>query len=156
MSDVEIRTAEPSHIDAIRDVYRRASLWNDGDRDVLLANPDALDFDPAPVTERRTRVAVDGDTVVGFATTRRERDVFELDDLFVDPDRMRRGVGLALVRDAVDAARRQGIASIEVTANPHALEFYTVAGFVPAGAAETRFGPAPRMRLDVGEWPSMP
>ena len=61
---------------------------------------------------------------------------------------MRRGIGLALVRDAVDGARREGFASIGVTANPHALAL-PVAGFVPAGATETRFGPAPRMRLDV-------
>jgi predicted N-acetyltransferase YhbS len=149
MSDVEIRSAGPADVDAIQRVYRRASLSNEGDRDALLAHPDALVFDPAPVAGGRTRVAVDDGDVVGFATTRREGDALELDDLFVDPDHMRRGIGLMLVRDAVDGARREGIASIGVTANPHALVFYAVAGFVPAGTAETRFGPAPRMRLDV-------
>jgi GNAT superfamily N-acetyltransferase len=149
VGDVEIRSAGPPDLDAIQGVYRRASLWNEGDRDVLLANPDALIFDPAPLTEGRTRVAVDDGVVVGFASTRREGDALELDDLFVDPDHMRRGIGLALVRDATAVARRHGIASIGVTANPHARDFYAVAGFVPAGTTETRFGPAPRRRLAV-------
>jgi predicted N-acetyltransferase YhbS len=149
MGDIVIRVAGPGDLDAIRDVYRRASLSNEGDRAALLAHPDALDFDPVAVRELRTRVAVDDGRVVGFATTRRDAGGLELDDLFVDPDWMRRGIGLGLVLDAADIARAQGVARITVTANPHALEFYGAAGFVPAGAAETRFGPAPRMHLDV-------
>jgi hypothetical protein len=41
------------------------------------------------------------------------------------------------------------VSRIEVTANPHAMAFYERAGFVPDGTAETRFGAAPRMRLDL-------
>ena len=37
-----------------------------------------------------------------------------------------------------------------MTANPHAMAFYRSVGFVDDGVAETRFGPAPRMRLSVG------
>ena len=37
-----------------------------------------------------------------------------------------------------------------MTANPHAMPFYRSVGFVDDGVAETRFGPAPRMRLSVG------
>src|SRR4029077_10925761 len=44
MTEGESRSAEPADVDAIRGVYRRASLWNEGDRDALLANPDALVF----------------------------------------------------------------------------------------------------------------
>jgi hypothetical protein len=29
------------------------------------------------------------------------------------------------------------------------MAFYTAVGFVPDGTAPTRFGPAPRLRLDV-------
>jgi GNAT superfamily N-acetyltransferase len=75
--------------------------------------------------------------------------VLELEDLFVDPDWMRRGIGLALVADAVATGRARGAARIEVTANPHALAFYGQAGFVPSGSIETRFGPAARMRLEI-------
>jgi hypothetical protein len=36
-----------------------------------------------------------------------------------------------------------------VTANPHALEFYRAVGFIDHGVAETEFGIAPRMALEI-------
>jgi ribosomal protein S18 acetylase RimI-like enzyme len=148
--ELEIRTALSTDVDPIRTVYRRASLWNEGDRDALLANPDALEFDPEPVAAGRTRVAVAGGQVVGFATTRASgADTLELDDLFVDPDRMRQGIATALIRDAEQAARAAGVACVEVVANGHALAFYRAVGFTVTGTVETRFGPGTRMRLDI-------
>jgi N-acetylglutamate synthase-like GNAT family acetyltransferase len=95
-------------------------------------------------------VSVDG-KVLGFATGRRlERGVVELEDLFVDPDWMRRGIGRTLVADQVALAERQGIARIEVTANPHADAFYRSVGFVDVGQVETQYGPAARMELTAG------
>ena len=144
-----IRVAGPADIAALRDVYRRSSLSNDGDRPNLLANPDSLDFDDSAVAEQRTRVAIDADQIVGFATTHAHADIVELDDLFVDPHWMRRGVGRSLVIDAAMVARSLGATRIEVTANPHASAFYSAAGFVSDGVSETRFGPGHRMHLDV-------
>ena len=146
----EIRVADAGDLDAVSDLYRRSSLSNDGDRENLLADPDLLVFDSTPIPERRTRVAVGDGQIVGFATTRVVDDILELDDLFVDPDWMRRGVGSALIVDVAAIARSRSIARIEVTANGHALAFYEAAGFVRDGTAETRFGTAPRMHLDAG------
>ena len=58
------------------------------------------------------------------------RGVFELEDLFVDPGWMRRGIATALVASIADAVRARGGERLEVTANEHALGFYTAAGFV--------------------------
>jgi ribosomal protein S18 acetylase RimI-like enzyme len=149
--ELEIRTAVPADLDPIGAVYRRASLSNEGDRDALLANPDALEFDPEPVAAGLTRVAVVGARVVGFVTARPgPADALELDDLFVDPDWMRRGIATALVRDVEQAARAAAVACVEVTANGHALAFYRAVGFTVTGTVETRFGPGTRMRLDTG------
>jgi GNAT superfamily N-acetyltransferase len=147
LADIHIRTAQSSDIESLQEIFRRASLGNAGDRAALLANPDALVLNAASVTEQRTRVAVVDGTAAGFATLLRVGDAFELEDLFVDPDFMRRGIALALMRDAAAIARAAGVSRIEVTANPHALAFYERAGFVNAGTTETRFGPAARMRL---------
>jgi GNAT superfamily N-acetyltransferase len=123
------------------DVFRRASLTNESDREWILANPDAFAVDEGPVREGKTRVAVVDGHVVGFATLVGR----ELEDLFVDPDWMRRGIATALVRDAVENG---GVERIEVTANGHALAFYERLGFVHDGPAETPGGPAFRMHLD--------
>jgi GNAT superfamily N-acetyltransferase len=90
------------------------------------------------------------DRVVGFATTTiAVAEDLELDDLFVDPEWMRRGIARALVADAAAIARGRQIRRIVVTANEHALGFYERQGFVTDGVVETRFGPVPRMHLEL-------
>jgi GNAT superfamily N-acetyltransferase len=144
-----IRRADLADLDAIREIFRAASLANDGDRAALLAHPEVLEFPADAVIEGRVRVAVDKDSaVIGFATISTRADAWELEDLFVAPAHMRHGVATALVRHLVAEA---DVARIEVTANPHALAFYRSVGFVDDGVAETRFGPAPRMRRSVDE-----
>ena len=140
-----IRRAEPADLDAIRAIFRAASLANEGDRAALLAHPEVLEFAGDAVAEGRVRVAVLG-AVVGFATYSPRAGAWELEDLFVDPAHMRRGVATALVRHLQNEA---DVAWIEVTANPHAMAFYRSVGFVDGGVAATRFGPAQRMRLSV-------
>jgi len=150
-----IRTANLADVPAIADIFRRASLSNEGDRDHLLAHPELLAFDDLPVRQGRTRIAVASDDdkrIVGFATTR-DLDVnaIEVDDLFTDPDWMRQGVGRLLIEDVAAAARARHIARVEVSANPHALRFYEATGFVEHGEVATLFGSAIRMHLDPGE-----
>jgi GNAT superfamily N-acetyltransferase len=145
-----IRDAVPADLGALRQVYRRASLSNDGDRMNLLANPDALEWGGLGADDRRTRVAAtDGGGIAGFVTSLPAGDALELDDLFVDPGWMRQGAARALVLDVVAHAQNQGIRRIEVTANQHALVFYGKAGFIADHEVQTRFGPGIRMHLDV-------
>jgi GNAT superfamily N-acetyltransferase len=146
-----VRKALLSDLAAVREIFRTASLGNTGDRDALLAHPEVLVFEDTAIVEGRTRVAVDDDgQVVGFATPRPlgER-VWELDDLFVAPRHMRRGFATKLIEDLVGGAAEQGVDHIQVTANPHAMQFYRSVGFVDEGVAETQFGPAPLLRLDI-------
>jgi ribosomal protein S18 acetylase RimI-like enzyme len=148
MGAVVIRTGELADHDDVRDLRRRSSLSNEGDRELILANPDTLEYAPTSLREGRTRVAVDGGRIVGFSTTAGD-DELELEALFVEPSAMRTGVGRALVDDLVANARARGIARINVTANGHALAFYEALGFVTDGLIATRFRDAPRMHLDV-------
>ena len=140
-----IRQAVPADMDVLRSLFRRSSLSNEGDRATLQANPDVLELSDVAIAEGRTRVATADGRIVGFVSTRASGDVVELDDLFVEPDWMRRGIGNQLVFDVVETARRRGASRLEVTANPHALAFYEFAAFVFDRDVQTRFGPAPRM-----------
>ena len=149
MAAVRVRQAEQADASALGELFRRSSLSNAGDRASLLAHPDALEFSYEAVKEHCVRVAVVDDRIVGFATVVATGRVGELEDLFVDPDWMRRGVGRALVVDAIDKARDQGLSRINVTANEHALVFYKNVGFVYDGTSRLRFGTGHRMHIDV-------
>ena len=147
MTDFSIRLGLPADLAEARSVYRRASLSNAGDRDNLLARPEYLILGPEGLAEGRTHVAVQNGSVVGFATWADVGGTLELEDLFVDPDWMRRGIATELVSSIAGTLRARGAERLEVTANPHAMEFYRAAGFADDGAAETAFGTAPRMVL---------
>jgi len=142
-----IRLGTPADLAAASSVYRRASLSNEGDRDNLLAHPEFLILGPEGLAEGRTHVAEQDGTVVGFATWAEADGTVDLEDLFVDPDYRRRGIASELVRRIAEVLRARGVQRLEVTANPHAMEFYRSAGFTDYGTADTDFGAAPRMVL---------
>jgi len=144
-----IRDAVLSDLPPVKDVFQRSSLSNIDDRANLVAHPGVLQFSGLSIRERRTRVAVAGDQIVGFSTTLDTESGIELDDLFVDPDWMGRGVGRQLVLDVMAIARTGTVDRVAVTANGHALQFYEKLGFVVDGEVESRFGWAIRMHRDT-------
>jgi GNAT superfamily N-acetyltransferase len=103
-----IRDSTPADLSALEEIFRRAALTNEGDREWISAHPEQFGIDEANVIGGRARVAVVEGRVVGFATLVGN----ELEDLFTDPEWMRRGIATALVRDAASNVDR-----IEVTAN---------------------------------------
>jgi GNAT superfamily N-acetyltransferase len=145
---VVIRLGTPADLAAATGVYGRASLSNAGDRDLLLAHPEYLVLRPEGLAEGRTYVAEADGVVVGFATWAEADGGIELEDLFVEPGYMRRGIAMALVRRVAEFLRARGVQRLEVTASPDALAFYRAAGFTDGGVAETEFGTAPRMVLE--------
>jgi GNAT superfamily N-acetyltransferase len=157
-----IRTAVAADLAALQRVYRAASLSNPGDAPLLLARPEFLIFTGEGVAAGRTLVAVagppDDGPVVGFATVTAGRDGdAELEDLFVDPDRRRRGIARQLVGQVTAAARADGHQRLWVTGNPHAMAFYLAVGFVEVGQVSTELGTGARMSLDPRQrWSSTP
>jgi GNAT superfamily N-acetyltransferase len=149
-----IRPAVDADRPRLAEVFREASLSNEGDRDVLLAHPEVLELEPSEHLEERTRVAVVDELVVGFVTVEDSGTSGEVVDLFVDPGWMGQGIGGDLLRHETAAARARGLARLEVTANHHAHSVYERAGFRAHGEEETRFGPAVRMHLDLSGGPS--
>jgi ribosomal protein S18 acetylase RimI-like enzyme len=151
MEVARIRDARPDEALALESLQRRASdVWEEY-REALAANPDAIAPPHQAIAEGRVRVAVDGSgRLVGFSVVLAiENGRCELDDLFVEPDRMRLGVGRMLVHDLATRAAAARASHLDVIANPNALDFYARLGFEVTGQASTRFGDAPRMTLDL-------
>lgn len=149
---VRIRDATPDEAGALQDLQRRSSLVWEEQRAQLLAHPDAISLPVSLIRDATVRVAYDVDRVLGFSVTRSHADKGgpdELDGLFVEPDRMRGGVGRALIADVVADAQQRGVTAIEVTANPRAVDFYRQVGFRDGEPVSTRFGPGLRMRREI-------
>ena len=68
MTLFRIRWSTPADLSALTDVFARASLSNEGDREALLVHPEALVLEGDGIAEGQTRVATNGDDIVGFAT----------------------------------------------------------------------------------------
>jgi predicted N-acetyltransferase YhbS len=147
---LKIRPALQSERRALERLQRRSSMAQPMYRAQLAAHPDAIELPAEQITAGLVRVAEQNGGVVGFAVLlERSGDACELDGLFVEPERMRGGIGRQLVQDAKRIARERGATRIDVVANPQAVAFYRAVGFIPAGEAQTRFGSAPRMSLRV-------
>jgi GNAT superfamily N-acetyltransferase len=147
---VLIRDAAPTEAPALEALQRRSSdVWEEY-REQLAAHPDAIELPQEFIGNGWVRVALgDDETPVGFSVLiPGDGRVHELDGLFVEPDHMGRGVGRALVEDAVARAAADHAERIEVTAGP-AQGFYETVGFRVVGPAQTRFGTAVRMRRAV-------
>jgi len=144
-----IRTAGPDDLDDLTAVFRSASLSNDGDRHNLLAHPEFLELGDEAILDGRVRLAAIDGITVGFATTIGAGPEVELEDLFVHPDWMRRGVATDLIADAVERSRTTGASRMAVTANPHAMDFYLSVGFRGSSPVETEFEPGTRLHLEL-------
>jgi GNAT superfamily N-acetyltransferase len=134
----------------LESLQRRSSdVWEQYRRQ-LAAHPEAIELSPSFIDSSWVRVAMAEDgTAIGFSVViPSERGTHELDGLFVEPDCMHGGVGRALVEDAVARASATGGTCLEVTAGP-AQGFYERVGFAVIGDAQTRFGPAVRMRYEL-------
>lgn len=147
---MRIRDASVGEAPVLEALQRRSSAVWDAYREALVAHPDAIELPESFIEHGWVRVAVAGDeTPLGFSVAIPTDDsVHELDGLFVEPEHMHRGIGRALVEDAAARAAGQGATCLEVTAGP-AAGFYEKLGFVVTGEAQTRFGPAVRMRRDL-------
>jgi GNAT superfamily N-acetyltransferase len=108
-----IRLGISADLAAASSVYRRASLSNAGDRDNLLVHPEYLTLGPEGLAEGRTHVAEEDGSVVGFATWAGTAGTIELEDLFVDPAYMRRGIATALVGRIAEILRARGTERLE-------------------------------------------
>ncbi len=157
---VRIRDAYEYERGPLEELQRRASdIWPQF-RAQLAAAPDAIELPARFIADGWVRVAAGtDDRPVGFSVTIRQKPppghsnpgtgrVDELDGLFVEPARMRRGVGTMLLVDACRRARAGGAVALEVMAGP-AQHFYEKLGFRVTAPVKSRFGPAVRMRVDL-------
>jgi GNAT superfamily N-acetyltransferase len=142
-----MRPAQPDDRTMLESLQWRASLSNAGDRDALLANPDAIALPIEQIAAGCVFVAERDGVVAGFAAVVPRPDGgSELDALFVEPHLWKQGIGRRLVDHMAAVARVRGASFLHVIGNPHAEGFYVSCGFRVTGTIETRFGVGLAMR----------
>lgn len=147
-----IRPARADDADILSELAMRSKAHWGYDQRFLEACRHELAIHPSTIENHRVMVAVRRDAVVGFSALAARTQTAELVDLFVEPREIGSGVGRALFRDALDAARKQGCQRLRVEADPHALSFYERLGArkigeVPSGSIENRM--LPLMEVDL-------
>jgi GNAT superfamily N-acetyltransferase len=144
---VSIRPARADDHTMLESLQRRASLSNAGDREALLANPDAIALPIEQIPEECVFVAEHDGVVAGFAAVVPRPDGgAELDALFVEPHLWKHGIGRRLVDHVAEVAHVRAASFLHVIGNPHAEGFYLSCGFCMTGTIETRFGVGLAMR----------
>ena len=148
--EVSIRLARCDEHAMLESLQRRASLSNPGDRDALLANPDAIELPIEQIEASSVFVAERDGVVAGFAAVVPRPDgSAELDALFVEPHLWKHGIGRRLVDHVVEVARMRAATFLHVVGNPHAEGFYVSCGFRVTGTIDTQFGIGLDMRLEL-------
>ena len=147
---LSIRPARLDEQEMLESLQRRASLSNPGDREAILANPDAIAVPIEQLADGCVFVAERDGVVAGFAAVVPRSDGgAELDALFVEPQLWKQGVGRQLVDHVAQVARVRTATFLHVIGNPHAEGFYVSCGFTITGTIETRFGVGLAMRRSL-------
>jgi GNAT superfamily N-acetyltransferase len=149
---VNIRDAQVAELDALNGLVLRSKAFWGYDDAFMAACRDELTVTTADLARETVRVAIEGDRVLGMSAVVIDGEAAELTMLFVDPDAMRRGIGQALLADALGIAAGAGATRVRIEADPNATPFYERAGAVHVGEVPSGSIPGrvlPLLELDV-------
>lgn len=146
---LDLRLGRPEDMQALHDLTRRITLAEPAYRDQALARPEAIEPPHAAMERGGVLVAQGGLGIVGYVAVVHDGAIAEIDGLFVDTDQQGRGIGKRLLLAGIDLARKAGAQVVTVVAAPAAEDVYAACGFRQTGPAQTLFGPAVQMALDL-------
>jgi ribosomal protein S18 acetylase RimI-like enzyme len=128
MAAPKIRPAQRDEAGALSELALRSKAHWGYDAVFLEACRDALIVSPVHVEAGGVFVAEFDGTPAGFYRLGGSPPEAELEDLWVHPETMGRGVGSALLAHATGSARERGCTSVLVESDPHAEGFYRSQG----------------------------
>ena len=122
---ISVRGARPGDFERVRELTFESKAHWGHDRDFVRRWAEGLTFESAC---ERWVAELDGEIVAWAALVPPADGVAVLDDLWVDPAAMDRGLGSRLFRLAADRARELGAQRLEWGAEPNAVGFYEKLG----------------------------
>lgn len=130
---MDIRPALESEAELLSALAMNAKAHWGYAREALEGWRTELSISARDIRARPTCVAMVGGQIAGFYSLQPSRRSWKLNNLWVLPQYMNRGIGRTLLKHALDAAGRGGAAEVTVDADPHAASFYIGHGAVRRG-----------------------
>ena len=130
---MNIRSAVETEAQFLSALVMRAKAHWGYATETLEAWRSELAVSPEDIRGKPTFVAVADGQIVGFYSLSPSHTSWELDNLWVSPQFMHRGVGRELLSHALETAARGGAVEVTVDADPNAEPFYLECGAIRRG-----------------------
>jgi GNAT superfamily N-acetyltransferase len=148
-----VRAAEPAEARRLTELALRSKAWWGYGPEFMERCAPVLAVSAAYVRENPVFVAESAGEVLGFYSLRESGGELELDLMFVEPARIRTGVGRVLLAHALDEAGRTAHRYLMVESDPGAEPFYLRFGAERVALRESTVEPGrllPWLRFDLG------
>ncbi|MEW6085102.1 MAG: GNAT family N-acetyltransferase [Chloroflexota bacterium] len=140
-----IRQVDPKEADTLTQIALSAKRhWGYPERWMEIWAP-LLTFTPVYFEENESWVAVDGEKPIAFYTLQNKNGISWLENLWVLPEYIGRGVGKEMFLHAVTRARQRGFKILQLEADSNAMGFYGKMGMKKIGARYSVVDGSPRI-----------
>lgn len=145
MTDIVIIPAQPEHADVLTQITITAKRhWNYPERWIELWLP-MLAISAGYISNNETWTAVTGDEPIAYYSLKQEGDELWLDNIWVLPEYMGKGVGRELFNHALERSREHGASVLKIEADPNAVSFYQHMGARRVGEHHGEIDGQPRI-----------
>lgn len=142
-----VREARETDAAALTELCVRSKAHWGYDAEFMRDALEDLTVSPEYVRRNRVRVAEVGGELAAFYSLEVLGGKIELDNLFVEPRFMGRGLGGMLFGHAAEEARRAGFARMLIVSDPYAESFYLARGARKVGEVPSRVRPGRALPL---------
>ena len=141
---ISIQPVPPEQADRLSQIaFAAKAHWGYPERWLEIWKPQ-LTFSPEYFEEHESWMAVSEELPIGFYTLQERNQNGWLDNLFVVPDYIGKGIGKMLFSHAAERARRRGYKTLQLEADPNAAGFYENMGMHRIGERKSEVDGQPR------------
>jgi len=147
-----IRSPTIDELPALGDLCMRSKAVWGYDHKFMEACRDELSFNLSDLQLTKIAVAEEGGDLIGVAQVKVADRQADLLKLFIEPERLRSGLGKILLTWAAGLARDMGASRLFIEADPDAAPFYRRMGAVDVGLASSGSIPGrmlPKLVVDL-------
>ena len=142
---ISIRRVDPQEADVLTQIAISAKRhWGYPERWLEIWTPQ-LTFTSEYFEEQESWVAVDGDQQIGFYTLQDKNENAWMENLWVLPAYIGKGIGKLLFTHALELARQRRYKTLQLEADPNAEGFYEKMGMHKIGEQQSEVDGQPRI-----------